>query len=189
MTKLRIDLFSGILEVDGEEGFVRTVYDDFKGQLLAIRARNSAETPAISNPASPDISDDSAPITKPIRTATKRRNGNSPALIKDLDLSETAHDFSLTDFYAAKSPQNAMESNVVFVYYLQRIAQVAGISINHIYTCYKYVSIKYPNALRQSIADTSSRKNWLDTGSFDNIRLSTAGENFVEHDLPRRPGV
>ncbi len=186
MTKLRIDLFSGTLEVDGEESFVRSVYDDFKDRLLAVRSANvpAGELLPATTPAGrpPDAS------TRLVRTGSRKRPGTSLSLIKDLDLSEIGNDFSLLDFYAAKAPQTAMESNVVFVYYLQQIAMLKGIGVNHIYTCYKYVNIKYPNALKQSLADTSSRKNWLDTSSFEDIKLSTGGENFVEHDLPRGAG-
>jgi hypothetical protein len=186
-------MFSGTLEVDGDEDFVRSVYDDFKGRLLEIRTDDgpSEAQPAIKAAASgapPQTSSDIGADTRPGRPAVRRRAGPSLTLLKDLDLSEVGNDFSLLDFYAAKAPQTAMESNVVFVYFLQQIAQVSGIGINHIYTCYKYVNIKYPNALKQSLADTSSRKNWLDTASFEDIRLSTAGENFVEHDLPRGSG-
>ncbi len=189
MTKLRIDLFSGTLEVDGEEGFVRSVYDDFKDRLLAVRAGRGTAEAASSAPAiDAETTPDAASVSKPLRTAGRKRAGVSPSLVKDIDLSEEGNDFSLADFYAAKSPLTAMESNVVFVYYLQQIAQVSRISVNHIYTCYKFVNIKYPNALKQSLADTSSRKNWLDTSSFDDIKLSTAGENFVEHGLPRGVG-
>jgi hypothetical protein len=189
MTKLRIDLFSGTLEVEGEEGFVRSVYDDFKDRLLAVRARQStAETTLSAPPDSVGTEASAANTSKQVRTMSRKRAGVSPSLVKDIDLSEEGNDFSLADFYAAKSPQTAMESNVVFVYYLQQIAQVARITVNHIYTCYKFVNIKYPNALKQSLADTSSRKNWLDTSSFDDIKLSTAGENFVEHSLPRGTG-
>ena len=197
MTKLKIDMFSGTLEVEGDDALVRSVYDDFKDRLLAIRPGGDATTDqptprmsgtaTVSAPASVPALDDGSLKRPPqaARAVGRRRNTVSLSLIKDLDLSDASNDFSLTDFYAAKAPQTAMESNAVFVDYLQQIAQVSGITVDHIYTCYKFAGVKYPNALRQSLADTSSRKNWLDTGSFDNIKLSTAGENFVEHDLPR----
>jgi hypothetical protein len=207
MTKLKIDLFSGTIEVDGEENFVQSVYEDFKGQLLAVRAGQSAARPVASTAAPAQFAPTAAaaPVTaaplgteRPAETvppteaaprpAARRRAKSNLNLIKDLDLSATSHDLSLRDFYAAKSPQTAMESNVVFVYYLQQIAGVQGIGVDHIYTCYKEVGAKYPNALKQSLADTSSRKNWLDTSTFDHIRLAAAGENFVEHELPRGAG-
>ncbi len=190
MTKLRIDLFSGTLEVDGEEGFVRSVYDDFKDQLLKVRGGTAAQTglnvPATTSETAAPEETPSVKPPKPVRVGSRSRGAAGLALSKDLDLSATANDLDLGDFYAAKSPQSAMERNAVFVYYLQRIAGISRITINHVYTCYKYVNVKYPNALKQSLADTSSRKNWLNTSSFDDIQLSAAGENYVEHDLPGR---
>lgn len=186
MTKLRIDLFSGTLEVDGDEEFVRSVYGDFKDQLLAIQKRQGS-TPVPPKAAGTPVTTTAAPAPagKETRQPARRRARISLSLVKELDLTDIANDFSLQDFYAAKGPQTAMESNVVFVYYLQQIAGVERIGVNHIYTCYKHMGIKYPNALKQSLADTSSRKNWLNTSSFEDIRLDTAGENYVEHDLPR----
>lgn len=205
MTKLKIDIYSGTIEVEGEVDFVRSVYDDFKDRLLAIRT----DQPKYADTAAPDDtgsvatkqkpaasivvrSDDvDSPVELPVRTAAlpaRKRKNSTLALMKDLDLSEDGNDLGLADFYAAKAPWTAMESNVVFVYYLQQIMGLTGIGINHIYTCYKFVNVKYPNALKQSLADTSSRKNWLDTSSFEDIKLSAAGENYVEHELPRRAG-
>jgi len=76
-----------------------------------------------------------------------------------------------------------LEKNVVFVYYLQNIVSVQGITPNHIYTCYKNVGSKVPTALRQSLLDTASLKGWLDTSNLDEVKLATPGENYIEHDL------
>lgn len=51
-TSLKIDLTHGLLEVEGEEGFVRSVYDDFKEELskrssgLGKKSDNVAKPPA-----------------------------------------------------------------------------------------------------------------------------------------------
>jgi hypothetical protein len=79
-----------------------------------------------------------------------------------------------------------MESNAVFVYYLQKTAKVSGIDFNHVYTCYKDVAARIPSALKQSLIDTASSKGWLNTSSLNNLQLTTGGENFVELDLPRK---
>lgn len=187
MTRLNIDLFNGTLEVDGEESFVKLVYDDFKEQLA------SAPRPVVADAAlpTPHYSDDNTAeqvnrAVRGVKKSTYKRPKSNFSIVKNLDLSAKINSQSLREFYAAKSPVTAMECNAVFVYYLQRIIGVNPIMIDHIYSCYKDVNIKYPNALKQSIADTSSRRGWLDTRSFEDIRIATPGENYVEHDLPKR---
>lgn len=188
MTKLRIDFQSGILEVEGEESFVKTVYQDYKDKLSLEPAQREVplqETPPKS--------------VKPVRvgaenkqreTGKKRAKGRAAResfiIVKDLDLSSNDGKKSLRGFYKEKTPSVAMENNAVFVYYLQKIAGISNITPNHVYSCYKDVGARVPTALRQSLLDTSHRKGWIDTASMENILVATPGENFVEHDLPRK---
>jgi hypothetical protein len=177
---------TGTLEVEGEEEFVKSVYEQFKEELARTRLGTAVKgTPAgqlIEGEADGQRKGKTAEKTG--KKSSSKRAKTSFSIVKDLDLSDKTNSESLRAFYASKAPTTAMECNAVFVYYLQQIAKVQPITLDRIYSCYKDVSIKYPNALRQSVADTSSRRGWLDTKSFDDIRLATPGENFVEHDLP-----
>lgn len=184
MTKLKIDLNSGILEVEGEEAFVREIYQEYKERLL-----KNADTLAEHSPI--ESHDDPKPTHtvkrsrgSKVKTGTKRKESYS--IVKNLDLSGKGGKKSLRDFFKEKSPSVALEKNVVFVYYLQSEAKITGITIDHIYSCYKDVSERVPRALKQSILDTSSKKGWIDTSSMADIKISTPGENLVEHDLPRK---
>jgi hypothetical protein len=180
MTKLHINLSIGTLEVEGEETFVTAVYNDFKAGLLSAAANAKPEeknTPV----ERPKVTNE-APANKPRTKRTKA----SHSLIKDLDLSTKANPTSLKDFHITKQPASAMECNAVFVYYLQQIAQVPTITLDHVFTCYKEAGVRVPTALKQSLADTASRRGWIDTSSFDDIKIAVRGENFVEHDLPKK---
>jgi hypothetical protein len=92
---------------------------------------------------------------------------------------------TLKQFYVEKNPNSALERNAVFVYFLQQISKIPKIATGHIYTCYKDLGIKPPVRLRQSLADTASKKGWLDTGSMNDIKVTLKGEGFVEHELPK----
>jgi hypothetical protein len=105
------------------------------------------------------------------------------SIIKDLDLKNP----SLRDFYTEKSPRTFFERNAVFVYYLQRLKETQEITPDHIFTCYKEVKERVPGAFYQSILDTRVKKGWLDTTDMNDIKVTTVGENFVEHDLPETP--
>lgn len=105
-------------------------------------------------------------------------------VVKDLPLKKDGKIPSLRDFYAEKKPQGFLEHNTLFVYYLNKMRDIPGITQSHVYTCYKEVAARIPGAFYQSLVDTARRKGWIDTSEGDDMRVTTVGENFVEHDLP-----
>jgi len=123
------------------------------------------------------------------QTAKKNRGKRSleqPAIVKDLNLKADSSIESLRDFWKRKRPDGFLEQNAVFVYYLSMLKRIENISQDHVYTCYKDVAARIPGAFYQSLLDTSRRKGWIDTKNMQNIRVTTVGENFVEHDLPAK---
>ena len=183
MTKLKIDLRNGTLEVEGEEAFVREIYQDYKEKIAQEGFSPVEESPqedreAVVKPKTRAAKDSKA------KTGSKRKE--SFPIVKDLDLSAKGGKEALKSFYAKKSPTTAIQRNAVFVYYLQKIAEAKGIGVNHIYTCYKDVGEKVPGALRQSLLDTSFKYGWIDTKSMENITVTTHGENLVELGLPEK---
>jgi hypothetical protein len=113
--------------------------------------------------------------------AKKRKGG--PTTVKDLDLAPKGKD-SLKDFAEKKKPKTNHDRNVVSVYYLQKIAGIDAVSVNHVFTCFKDMGWREPANLANSLALTANRKRYLDTSNLDDIRLTPAGRNHVEHDLP-----
>jgi hypothetical protein len=107
------------------------------------------------------------------------------AVVKELDLKKSGANPSLRDFYIQKKPKTFSEQNAVFVFYLNRIKEMDSVTPNHVFTCYKEVKARVPGAFYQSLLDTSRIKGWIDTGDTENIRITTVGENFVQHDLPK----
>lgn len=187
MTKLRIDFQAGILEVEGEEEFVKLVYQDYKDKVNAHLIAPIKASPVAQhkkNQSNKDTNRDTD--RKP--TKLKNKSKESYSIVKDLDLSSKGGKQSLREFYKEKLPEgatSAMECNSVFVYFLQKIATITNITLSHVYSCYKDVGARVPTALRQSLLDTSHRKGWVDTSSFENLAITTAGENYVEQDLPK----
>jgi hypothetical protein len=160
MARLKIDIQNGIFEADGDEQFIKELYRDYNSE-------KSAKT-----------------VSKLFK---KNENDSlvkeSYSIAKDINLSMDRT--TLKQFYLAKNPQSALERNVVFVYFLQQISKITKIATGHIYTCYKDLNIKPPIKLRQSLADTASKKGWLYTGSMNDIKITLKGEGFVEHELPK----
>jgi hypothetical protein len=186
-TKLKIDISTGTLEIEGEEAFVRNIYDDFKDRLACLSSIERAQTPRSAG----KDADNPRPPSKASKSTSKPRGSGakgkvSYSFVKDLDLSSKNGSVALKPFFTEKAPGTAMEKNAVFVYYLERLSKTTGITANHVYTCYKHVGVPVPGALRQSLLDTAHLKGWIDTKSMDDIRLSIHGENYVEHELPKK---
>jgi len=178
-TRVRIDLSQGVVEAEGSEDFVRSIYDDFKDRIQS--GKNSAfrkKAPSDQSPIPP------ADTKKKARKPKTGRAG--PSIVKDLDLSPKGDTESLRDFYAHYLPKTNFEKNLIFVYWLQQIAGMSGITEDHVFTCYRSIpGIKAPVALYQSLIDTSNRRGWLNTTSTDDIKVTVPGMNYLEHDLPR----
>jgi hypothetical protein len=113
------------------------------------------------------------------------KGGNDVTLLKDLDLRAKGKK-SFKEFYDEKNPGPASEFNTVAVYYLSDTLQLPSITPSHIYTCYKEVTKRPPEAFVQSLRDTASRNGYIDIGDLNNIKIPLRGRNFVDHDLPRQ---
>ena len=173
--KIKIDVAHGLFEAEGSKYFVELNFNKF-------------ETIVSNNKVQPTSKEDSS---NPNHT-TKKNNPRSvaksgtPSIVKDLNLRPEGKK-SLKEIFEQKSPESNIDKNTVFVYYLQEVLGLQGITLDHIYTCYMETKQRIPGNLRQSIFDTaSSRYGYLDTKDVKNIKLSTQGQNLVIHDLPRK---
>ena len=113
------------------------------------------------------------------------KSKESVSLIKDLDLRPKG-ETSFKDFYAEKQPSSAMDFNTVAIYYLKEVCQIDSVTPSHIYTCYKEVGKRPPEAFSQSLRDTASKNGHIDTSKINDIKIALRGKTFVEHDLPKQ---
>jgi len=106
-------------------------------------------------------------------------------IIKDLNLSQKGK-IPFRDFFVDKLPKksNAKIISLLAVYYLKKILAIAGISADHIYTCFKDIAKPVPSNLNNHLQQIASVRGWIDTSHMDDIGITTVGENYVEHKLP-----
>lgn len=182
VAKLRIDLAQGVIEVEGPEDLVRSIYDDFKENVhTPSKAALNAKTTA----------GDTQPRPTPSQSqGGERRKGAGkqalPKVVSDLDLSGAGKVERLREFFGTFKSSTNFERNLIFVYYLTQKLKINGITPDHVFTCYRDVpGIKAPGALRQSLLDTSREKGWLNTSDMNGIEITVPGINYLEHDLPR----
>ena len=101
--------------------------------------------------------------------------------IKTLNLTPEGKS-SLNDFVAEKKPSNLLDKITVAVYYLKEVAHEPAVSIDHVYTCFKWMKWKLPNNFKNTIHQAGS-KGFLDTREANSLQLTPLGENLIEHDL------
>jgi hypothetical protein len=87
---------------------------------------------------------------------------------------------SLGDFFNKYTPSSDNERNLIFVYYLQEIIGISGITLDHIYTCYDALDLRISENLPQTIRNTKSKKGWIETEDTNNIRITVKGTNQIK---------
>lgn len=114
-----------------------------------------------------------------------RRSSGAPSVIRELDLAPKGKT-SLKDFVATKEPKTQHDYNVVSVYYFAEELGIPAVTLSHVFTAYKDMKWREPASLGNSLSLTSVRKRFLNTSNLDDIKLTPAGRNHVQHDLPKK---
>jgi hypothetical protein len=126
------------------------------------------------------------------RVAPGKSNGakksyvEQPAMLPDL-ISGKDHVDSLRKFYAAKKPANHIETFAVLTLWLKSNLDLKDVSIDEMWTLCKVLQVKPPKVLMQTFRDGKSKKGYfaMAAGKTSRYYLTSYGETFVEHDLPR----
>jgi hypothetical protein len=130
----------------------------------------------------PDAEDLAAPaVTR--QKESRPKKPTSYTLLGDLNL-RPADKPSLKDFFAEKKPGDHMAQVAVFLSYLTRTLGVTDVWYNHLYTCFQHVGKKVPLDLPATVRNAAKKRGWIDQSDGKRLRLTTAGENYVDHDLP-----
>lgn len=114
-----------------------------------------------------------------------RRKAASPGIVKDLSMRPKGKK-SFADFVAEKSPTTHQEKQTVIVHWLRHEAgMTSGVTPDHVNSCYVEAGWPRPSDLSNALAVTSTKKGWLDTSTTNDIKITTRGEDEVNHKLPR----
>lgn len=190
-TKLLINLREGIVQVEGDEAFVRGVYDDFKERV--------SKPVLVEYPPAAQLEhqkqDDEAPGASMQRLNPRpRRKGGAtpttkgevanykPAFNPALDLSD------LPAFYDQYEPAKHPEKILIFATYLRDMAKVQAITANDIFTCYQELRkvTETPKAFVQALRDAQNKTHFIDYISPIDIQLTIAGNNYFNLKLKKK---
>lgn len=153
---------------------------------LVMGGGSSPQRPASSGRAGRSRSRRTKPVASGQTAKTKRRS-SSPNVVRDLSLRPKGKT-AFVDFADEKKPATHQQKQVVIVHWLRHEAGMSeGITTDHVNTCYLEANWPRPSDLSNALAVTSKRKGWLDTSDLSNIRVTTRGEDEVNHNLPPKP--
>jgi len=96
---------------------------------------------------------------------------------------------SLKEFSNQKKPNTGEEKVLVFAFYIKHHAKVSPMGPGHILTCFSHLSERKPLALKQTISNMSKNKGWLTSTDMNDLKVTTAGENHVKHELGKGDGT
>jgi len=87
---------------------------------------------------------------------------------------------SLESFYKKFASKSDLERNLLFVFYLEEILEIKGITYDHIYTCYDSLDLNISENLQQTVRNTKSKKGWIETSDAANITVTIKGRNKIK---------
>lgn len=191
MTKIHINLSQGLIEVEGEEEFVKSVYGDLK-EVIAKKLSSSkaAETAHNSDEAVTEESSNKSKTPKrrsskksSETTRSKTQAGYAPKLDASLPIAD------LDDFYSPYDPSNQSERILIFCKYIQSVTENDLCTVDQIYTCYSALKEKHPIDYMQAMRDARKRAyGYVTYTTPEDVKVTLIGENFFNKKLKRKPG-
>jgi hypothetical protein len=187
-TSLTINLKEGILDVHGSEDFVRSIYEDFKGEVAKRLPQNNPAPMQLAKaaPESP-VTEVEQPREKQKKTREKssasssdgqksRGGRHKPKFDPALDVK------GLVEFYDALAPENNAENILTFAMFLKEQRQMDSFTGDHIYTCFYTVRdrTKIPEAFEQAFRNTQHRTHYIHVNSMQDISVTIPGSNHFE---------
>jgi hypothetical protein len=90
---------------------------------------------------------------------------------------------SLKELFSTKVPSSDLDQALVICFFLQHTAKESKIGPGHILAGFKHVGKPVPKDLKQTIRNMKKNKAWVGFSDINDVRLTTEGENRVEHEL------
>ena len=90
---------------------------------------------------------------------------------------------SFKEFLEDKSSKSDLETVLATVYYMQNVMTLSKVGPSHVMTAFKEAGKAIPADLRQTIRNVKNSRMWLNFTDIDDIRTTTQGDNFVEHEM------
>jgi hypothetical protein len=119
---------------------------------------------------------------KPRGTGKKVDRNAGLNLVPDLNFRPNGKE-ALKEFVDAKSPKNDVEVTLTTVYYMQHVMALSKIGPAHVMTAFREAGKSIPVDVRQTIRNVKKSRMWLNFTDIEDVRTTTQGDNFVEHEM------
>lgn len=131
----------------------------------------------------------STPENKTSRKIQKASGSNKLETIADLNLAADGI-VSLDDFYKKYPVTTHYEKILLFVHYLESVLKIKEIiKYNHIYTCYDWLNLPFPEAFEQTVRDLKSNKGWVEGKDNSGFKTSLKGKNHFRQVISKSGNV
>lgn len=130
------------------------------------------------------IEEESGPPSarKPRGSGKKVDRNAGLILVPDLNFMSDGKQ-ALKAFLDEKSPKSDIEVTLAAVYYMQHVMVLTKIGPSHVMTALKAVGMAIPASVRQTIRNVKKTRMWLNYNDIEDVRTTTQGVNFVEHEM------
>lgn len=185
-TKLAINLSEGTVEVEGDEAFVRFIYQDFK-ETLAKHAvvRPVSPSPLEHAPAPQRLltNDKKGKKDRAKPSARKVASGDGEktrTVLAKPNFNSKLNVTGLADFYDEWKPENNSEKILVFAVFLRDRLKIAPCNASDIYTCFfaMKAKTKIPEAFQQAFSTAKHRTHFIEFDTTDSIEVTIPGDNW-----------
>lgn len=181
LTKAKINLNEGTIELEGSEEFVQKNLDGFKDFIS-----KPLNAPAKGVKSITDVTIQSK------NNVTKQSKSSSVVNVTPEEFDIRGNDTipSFKKFLEEKKPSDsAPEMIAVTGFYLKHYLKKEEFSEGNIMYAYVAAGVKRPMKVHQAFIDTKNNKHWILQGSDkDKWILNQLGEDYVLHELPKTTG-
>lgn len=182
-TKVKIDLKSGIIELEGSETFVSKYLNELKGQLNFIPKNTQAE---IKEERSPLPASQKKTRVKPADGKIARSRKIDP---EKFDMHGGDGKPSLKSFFEEKAPGGGNGDRIAVIgYYITETLGFEKFTEGQIEYAYRMLNLGRPNHLHQIMINTKNQKDYFENapeGTSSEWILTRGGDIFVSDQLPK----
>ena len=122
-----------------------------------------------------------APASRP-QNCVKRKL-KTPTLISDLEFTSGAKPFQA--YIEEQSPKDHSKRYLAIAYWLRQYRNITEIGANHVYTCYRCLSMGVPDDVGSALRGLK-KQAWMEAGSARGLfKLTHIGENQLTPEKPK----